>query len=74
MKKKLEYPRSLSRPQITTKSQQLHSDFPLPKFCHEGPKSPIQFGGLAGQMWAAGHQKVGFMPWLIRQGTPNPEQ
>eukprot|EP00983_Pelagomonas_calceolata_P083417 1156155-Pelagomonas_calceolata.AAC.4 len=29
------------------------------------------FGGLAGQMWAAGRQKVGFTPQLIRHVSPN---
>eukprot|EP00983_Pelagomonas_calceolata_P010246 333070-Pelagomonas_calceolata.AAC.2 len=39
-------------------------------FC-AGFSPSIQYGGLAGQMWAAGCQKIGLTPQLIRQGAPN---
>eukprot|EP00983_Pelagomonas_calceolata_P059650 1146016-Pelagomonas_calceolata.AAC.6 len=40
---------------------------------YKDPKSLniTPFGGLAGQMWAAGCQKVGFMPQLPRHVFPN---
>eukprot|EP00983_Pelagomonas_calceolata_P016421 518495-Pelagomonas_calceolata.AAC.2 len=43
-------------------------------FSYKDSKSLVrtQFGGLAGQMWAAGCQQVGFTPWLIRHVSLQP--